>query len=720
MVLSAVALFVRIFCRLLFGVTVKGELRKQDKLLIVANHASFLDGILLGAFLGIKPTYLVHSTIAYRWHFRIGLQFLPHLVVDSTSPLAMKAIIGLLEAGTPVVIFPEGRITVTGSLMKIYDGPAFVAARSGANVVPVHIEGAVHSYASRMSGDFPKKLFPRITITINPPSRITMPEAKTAKLRRRLASEQLRRLMQQSAFNARKQSGIFEAFLDSMALYGKHRQILEDIRQKPESYAHLLKASLALGRIVSRHAGEGEMVGVLMANVSTTVSLLLGMFAMRRTPAVLNYTAGAEGMQSACESAKVKVIFTSRAFIEKAKLGSAVAALRGVQILYLEDQRATFTLADKLWLMLWAVRFPRSVMKAVRSGDPAVVLFTSGSEGKPKGVVLSHGSILANVAQAAAVIEFSSKDKFMSALPLFHSFGLTVGIVLPLLHGCRVFLYPSPLHYRVIPEMIYDRDCTVMFATNTFLANYAKQAHPYDFYRLKHLVVGAEKLSEEVRKLCMDKLGIRPLEGYGATECSPVITFNTPMANRPGSVGEFMPGIEHQLEPVPGLADGGTLHVKGPNVMLGYLKHDQPGVVQPPKSIFGEGWYNTGDIVAVDEDGFVKIQGRMRRFAKIAGEMVSLEVVENIAAAAQPGYQHASAALKDSHRGEMIVLFTEDPNLQREQLQAAARELGAPELALPRRIFSLDKIPVLGNGKKDYVTLDKMAAEKSQSTAGKG
>jgi acyl-[acyl-carrier-protein]-phospholipid O-acyltransferase/long-chain-fatty-acid--[acyl-carrier-protein] ligase len=332
---------------------------------------------------------------------------------------------------------------------------------------------------------------------------------------------------------------------------------------------------------------------------------------------------------------------------------------------------------------------------------------------------LSHASILANVAQAAAMIEFNSKDKFMSALPMFHSFGLTAGIVLPLLHGCRVFLYPSPLHYRVIPELIYDRDCTVLFATNTFLANYAKHAHPYDFYRLKQLVVGAEKLTDDVRKLCVDKMGVRPLEGYGATECSPVLTLNTPMANKGGSVGQLMPGIEHKLEPVAGVENGGTLHVKGPNLMLGYLKADQPGVLQPPASSFGEGWYNTGDIVSVDDDGFVNIQGRMRRFAKVAGEMVSLEVVEKIAVLAQPKFEHASAALKDEKRGEMIVLLTQDPDLRREQLQDAARELGAPELAVPRRILHVSKVPLLGNGKRDYVTINKMAEEMTQTTAGK-
>jgi acyl-[acyl-carrier-protein]-phospholipid O-acyltransferase / long-chain-fatty-acid--[acyl-carrier-protein] ligase len=705
--------------RLLFRAEVRGTLQRHDRMLIVSNHVSFLDGITLGAFLPIQPTYLVHSTVARLWYFKIGLKFIPHLVVDSASPLAIKAIINLVESGSPVVIFPEGRITLTGSMMKVYEGPAFVAAKSGAMVVPIHIDGLLYSYFSRMTGDFPKKFFPKVTITVGQPRTIPMPEGRTPRIRRRAASESMRKVMQRSAFEARKPGTVFERMLDAMALHGKSRMVLEDINQKPASYKDVLKGSLALGRLACKFTSEGEFVGVLMPNVNAAVYLLFGMTAMRRVPAMLNYTAGTEGMQSACRSTKIKVIFTSRAFLEKAKLVNVVNGLRDVKILYLEDLRAQFGIADKLWLIGWARWFPRTVIKPVKPHDPLVVLYTSGSEGKPKGVVLSHDSVLSNCDQVYAILDFTRKDKFLSALPLFHAFGLMAGIILPLQRGTPVFLYPSPLHYRVIPEIIYDRDCTVLFATNTFLANYCKFAHPYDFARLRYMVVGAEKLTEEVRRTAMDKFGIRALEGYGATECSPVIAVNTPLANKPGSVGEIVPGMDYQLEPVPGIEEGGALHVHGPSVMLGYLKEDQPGVIQPPTSSLGAGWYNTGDIVAVDEGGFISIQGRLRRFAKIAGEMVSLETVEKIAELAAPNSVHASSSIKDAHRGEMIVVFTQDASLSREQLTAAARQLGAPEIAIPRRIIHLDKIPLLGNGKKDYVSLLKMAEEMTQTTAGR-
>ena len=709
--MPVVKIIAYLLLRLFFRVKVRGTLGKHERLLIVANHTSFLDGILLGAFLPIMPTWLVHTTVARLWYFRIGLRFLPHYVVDATSPLAMKAIVGLLEKGSPVMIFPEGRITVTGHLMKMYDGPAFVAARTGAAVVPVHIDGVVYSPASKMTGEFPRLSFPKITMTIGSPRYIQTPQTGKAKERRRAASEQMRRILQEAAVEGYQPSTLFPALLDAIDLYGPGRQMLTDIQLKPATYKDVLRGALALGRLVSKFTKEGENVAVLMPNVSATVYLLFGMFGMRRVPAMLNYTAGLEGMLSACRTAQVKTLVTSRAFIEKAKLGAAAEGLaKELQVLYLEDLRPQFGILDKIWLIGWAMGHPHRVTKQARPEDPAIILFTSGSEGKPKGVVLSHDALLANVAQIKAVFDFNNKEKFFSALPIFHAFGLTGGLILPILHGSPILIYPSPLHYRMVPEMVYDQDCTVLFSTNTFLNNYAKAAHPYDLARVRYLVVGAEKLSDDVRKLCMDKFGMRVLEGYGATECAPVIAVSTPLANRPGSVGEVLPGMEWKLATVPGIEHGGELHVKGPNVMLGYLKEDKPGVIQPPSSTFGPGWYDTGDVVTVEDTGFVTIRGRIKRFAKIAGEMVSLEVVEAIAVEASPSMLHAALAVKDPARGEVLVLYTQDKGLSRDLLVEASRAIGAPELAVPRRIVHMDKIPLLGNGKKDYVTLAKMAA----------
>lgn len=697
----------RLISRLLFRVEVHGlsNLPTTDKLLIIANHESFLDGFLLGLFLPFRATFLVHTTVLNSPVSRLILRYVPHLAVDTNNPLAIKKIIKLLESGEPVVIFPEGRITMTGSLMKVYDGPGFVAARTGATILPIRLEGAARSYFSRLSGDNPRILFPKITLSIMPPTHIAMPDAASAKLRRRKAGEAMRRLMQTMLFMSQPVQTLFNSLLDATRIYGRSTRIIEDMQQVEESYGQVLKKSLALGRLVTKISVPNEIVGVLLPNVTNTVCLIFGMSAMRRIPAMLNYTAGSAGIQNACIAAGVKTVITSHKFVEAATLETVLAGLSGIRIIYLEDLRTQFGLWDKLWLMGFAYWLPGLAIPLARPDAAAVVLFTSGSEGKPKGVVHTHRSIMSNIAQIRSIIDFSPSDKFMITLPIFHAFGFTCGGIMPLVTGSKLFLYPSPLHYRIIPEIIYDRGCTVLFGTSTFLANYAKFAHPYDFYKLRYVVAGAEKLNEEVRKTWMEKFGIRIFEGYGATECAPVLAVNTPMASRDGTVGTLLPGMESRLETVPGIAQGGLLSVRGPNLMQGYYLFDNPGVIKPLE----EGWYNTGDVVDIDADQFVRILGRVKRFAKIAGEMVSLEVVEQIACLASPAFQHASITQIDPQRGENILLFTTDTSLSREALLAAARELGSPELAVARKLVLVAELPLLGTGKTDYVTLKLMA-----------
>ena len=703
----------RVVCRWLFRIEVHGQFTAlhAERLLVIANHESFLDGLLLGLYLPLDPVFVVHTSIAKHRGFRLLLSVVEYLAIDPSNPMAMKRVVKLIEAGRPVVIFPEGRITVTGSLMKVYAGPAFVAARTGATIVPVRVDGAARSYFSRVSGEIPQQWFPRITLTVMPETRIPMPQAPSAKARRKLAGDAMRKIMQNMLFASIPQCSLFEALVDAVRIHGRGVKVMEDMRQVELSYAEILRITLALGRMTSRLADEDERIGILLPNLGATVCLIFGMSAMRRIPAMLNYTAGAQGMLDACTTAQVKTVITSRQFLESAKLTEVVAAMPSVRWMYLEDLQARFGLFDKLWLILFAQWLPRLASRKTAPDEPAIVLFTSGSEGKPKGVVLSHRALLSNVAQIRAVIDFSPNDKFMSVLPIFHAFGLTAGAILPLVTGTKLFLYPSPLHYKLIPEVIYDRNCTVLFGTSTFLGHYAKHANPYDFYRLRYVVAGAEKLNEEVRKAWADKFGIRILEGYGATECAPVLAVNTPMAHRPGSVGQLLPGIEYRLESVPGIDGGGILHVRGPNVMSGYYLYDHPGQIVPPQSRMGEGWYSTGDVVEIDSEGFVTIKGRVKRFAKIAGEMVSLEAVEKIAILVSPQHEHAAVTQPDAQRGEALVLYTTDVELNRERLLQAARSSGKPELAVPKKIVAIEALPVLGTGKTDYVLLKKMAEQ---------
>jgi acyl-[acyl-carrier-protein]-phospholipid O-acyltransferase/long-chain-fatty-acid--[acyl-carrier-protein] ligase len=702
----------RFLLRLWYRVRVIGDASplREGRTLVVSNHDSALDAALLGLFLPADVTVAVAREALKHPLVRLLMRWVPHVVLEPRNPLALKRLIRLVEQGRPVVVFPQGPATATGSLTKIYDSAAVIAAHCSARVVPVRITGTLYTGFAAVGGRFPRRRFPQVTIRILPAGRLPAAAALPGKQRRRVLADALLGIMQHMMFASRAPRTLFEALLDAAALHGRATRILEDT-QREHSYGDLVKASLALGRLGAKVAGEGEIVGLLLPNLAVTAALLFGLGAMRRTPAMLNYTAGPDAIRSACIAAGIKTVISSRRFIEAARLGASIAALSTVRIVYLEDLRARFGLLDKLWLIGWALWRPRGVMRGRDPEETAVVLFTSGSEARPKGVALSHNALLANVAQMAAVIDFGPNDRFLASLPMYHAYALTACVLLPLVSGTPLYLYTSPLHYHVIPELAYTRGCTYVFGTSTFLAHYARRAHPYDFHKVRVVVSGAERLNPEVARLWLEKFGLRIMEGYGATECAPVISLNTPLTYRPGTVGRLLPGIEHRLVALNGIARGGVLHVRGPNLMRGYYLYENPETLQPPASEVGAGWYDTGDVVDVDEDGFVVIHGRVKRFAKIAGEMISLEAVERIACHASPGHQHAATLELVSQSGESTVLFTTDPRLDRVALQKAARELGAQDLAVARRVVHVAALPLLGSGKTDYVTLKALSGD---------
>ena len=708
---ATVATILRIF----FRVEVRGAenyTAAGDRAVVVVNHVSFLDGLLIGSLLPGKPTFAVNTEIAQKWWARPLLSLVDVFTVDPANPRSLKSLIKMVrDENRKCVIFPEGRITVTGALMKIYEGPGLVADKADAPIVPIRIDGAQYSPFSRLKGKVRIRLFPKITITVLAPRKFDVPAEIVGRARRQIASVKLYDVMTDLIFETSDtDKTLFNALVDATRIHGTGTLVVEDIERSPISYRRLLLGSAVLGRKFAAMSDKGERVGVLLPNSKGAAVTFFALQAFGRVPAMLNFSTGINNMLSALMAAEIKTVLTSHRFIDRAKLEDTAAALaEKANVVYLEDLVPSIGAVDKLRGLL-ASHMPKLFHNRFQAkpDDPAVVLFTSGSEGAPKGVVLSHRNILSNVNQLGARIDFSGADTVFNALPVFHSFGLTGGMLLPMLSGIRTFLYPSPLHYRIIPALVYDTNATIMFGTDTFLTGYAREAHPYDFYSLRYVFAGAEKVNDRTRLIWSEKFGLRILEGYGATETSPALTINTPMHYRAGTVGRFLPGMTYELEAVPGVERGGRLIVQGPNVMLGYLKDDAPGVLQPPEN----GRYDTGDIVSVDSEGFVTIEGRAKRFAKIAGEMVSLTAVEGFAATVWPDTLHAAVSIPDARKGEQIILLTDNPAGDRSDLIKHAQANGVSELYIPRTVRVVDAVPVLGTGKIDYASIQALVAPK--------
>jgi acyl-[acyl-carrier-protein]-phospholipid O-acyltransferase / long-chain-fatty-acid--[acyl-carrier-protein] ligase len=717
--------FLRWLVRLLFGFRAWNEsaLDTPGPVLLLPNHLSWFDWLFIGVCLEDDWRFATSSTTAQlsRIHrfIMVNRRTFP---VDMSSPYAVKHMAEYLQRGGRLVLFPEGRMSRTGSLMKLFDGTGFLILKTRAKVITACIRGAGQLPFSRNPNR--KRLFPRVSVhfsgVLAPPD---LGQTSVTEGRRRL-TDWLRDQMIRQQFETEMALGprsVPEAIVQS-ARERPRRIILEDVSLQKLTYRRLLLGADLLAAEWRRLPGPSEpRVGVLLPNVNAMPAVLLSLWKAGKIPAILNYTLGPRILLACARLAGLRQVITSRIFLARAGLLPQPLEDAGIEVVYLEDVRARISSYQKAAAALKAL-FRVPTAKPCSPDCPAVILFTSGSEGEPKGVELTHGNLLANIRQMLAVIDLMDTDRFFNALPLFHSFGLTVGLLLPLVHGAFVLLYPSPLHYRVVPSAFYNLDCTVFFGTNTFLAGYARKANPYDFHTLRYLFAGAEKLQEATSTLWAHKFGVRILEGYGATECSPCLTVNLPLRPRQGSAGQFLPGIQYRLEPVEGISEPphsalptlrspleriGRLFVRGPNVMRGYLNPEANA-----RFLALGGWYDTGDIAKVDADGFVHILGRLKRFAKISGEMVSLTAVEEALAGAFPQYglRFAVAVLArpDAAKGEKLIAVTNEPRLTLDQIREAIRARGLANLAVPREIRVVRELPRLGTGKINHRELEKI------------
>lgn len=700
--------------KLLYRVEVKGMenyFNAGKRVVIIANHASLLDGVLLAVFLPDRLTIAIDRVMAEKAFIRHIIKLVNAVKIDPSNPMSAKSLIALAKQNNRVVIFPEGRLTVTGAIMKIYEGPGLIADKADASILPIRIDGAQCSPFSYLRGKVRIRWFPKMTLTILEPRKFALPETIKGRERRKYISSKLYDLMTDMLFiTSDIDDTLFASLLSSTKVHGKKHVVLEDIEQKPINYKKIILASFILGKKIARVTKRDEVLGFMLPNSAGSVITFFAMQAYHRVPAVINFSSGEHNVLLACQTANLKKVYTSKRFVMLAKLQYLIDAMQkqGIVIIYLEDVKEKITMLDKLIGMVlslfaetyyfWKNAIDKHDMSEA-TAKPAVILFTSGSEGSPKGVALSHQNLQANRYQLMARIDFNPTDKILNALPMFHAFGLNCGTLLPIISGMRVFMYPSPLHYRVVPAIAYSINATLIFATNTFLSGYAKYAHPYDFYSVRYVFAGAERLQEETAQLWMRKFGLRILEGYGTTETSPVLAFNTPMENKFGTVGRLLPAIAHRLQAVEGIADGGRLFVSGPNVMLGYLFAHTPGVIHPVP----DGWYDTGDIVSVDAQGYITILGRAKRFAKVAGEMVSLTAIEELLYQLWPTAQHAAFAIPHDRKGEQILLVTSQQDATRHDIIAHFKKQGFSELYLPSDIKVISpKLPMLGSGKVDY------------------
>jgi acyl-[acyl-carrier-protein]-phospholipid O-acyltransferase/long-chain-fatty-acid--[acyl-carrier-protein] ligase len=702
--------------RLLFTQLWKTKLINFDRLsfseptIIMPNHVSLLDALVLYAFLPSDVYFVVNTDIAARIGFI--LRWVNYITVDPLNPYSLKRIVGVIRKGKTIVLFPEGRITTTGGLMKIYNGIGFIALKTGVTIYPVILSGLQYSKFTRIKDKVRSRCFPAVDIYIDHPIRLQADKTKSFKLQKKEMSDKILAVMQNAIFRAKqhqlpKTANLFNEFLKAGQLHGMNKIMAEDIIGTI-SYKKAIIGSYVLSAKLQKLLAVEENAGVLLPNSIGHVVTLFALLYGNKTLAVLNFSAGIQNNLDCAEAAGLKTILTSRVFIEKAGFAETIHQLANrFRIVYLEDVQQNISIVDKLkGLSQYYAK-----EQALGDGKARIILFTSGSEGKPKGVVLRQANILANIQQVACAIAYTPRDKMLNALPMFHSFGLTAGTLLPILGGLEVFLYPSPLHYKIIPEIAYDRNITVLMGTPTFLLGYGKYAHNYDFYNVRYVLAGGEKLKNEVRTLWQEKFGLRILEGYGITETAPVLALNTPLVYRAGTVGKFLPGIEWRIEAVEGIEEGGNLLVKGPNIMEGYLLSGK-GFVPAQE------WYNCGDVVAVDDDGFVTIKSRLKRFAKISGEMISLDAVERAAESCFATDKNAAINIIDAKRGEKIILYTLQKTATKQMLREYLTHTRQSMLSLPAELYVVEKLPLLGNGKIDYVALKAMADRGTDSNEG--
>jgi acyl-[acyl-carrier-protein]-phospholipid O-acyltransferase/long-chain-fatty-acid--[acyl-carrier-protein] ligase len=704
--------------------------------LFVCNHLSFVDALLLGSSTDRNIRFIMFQDIYDAPYIRPFAKLMRAIPISSNLRprdmiRSLRSATEAIREGRVVCIFAEGEITRLGRMLPFRRGMERIMKNVDAPIIPVHLNGVWGSMFSFESGKFlwklPRKVPYPVTVSFGAP----MPGTSTAMEVRQRVQE----LETNASCHQKKEMETLHRSLVRTARRHPFRFAMADGRTPKVRYASVLTKSIFLARRLRKHWNGQDMVGLLLppsvggALVNYAASLL------GKVSVNFNYTASNEITASSAKQCNIQTTVTSKAFLEKLPN----LAVPG-QTLLLEDLAASPTLSEKLTAFIMAWTFPFALLertlgpgKRAQLDDLATVIFSSGSTGDPKGVMLSHYNIASNIDQVGRTFALDKDDRIMGILPFFHSFGFMATLWMPPALGIGVVFHPNPLDSVTIGALVRTYHVTLLVATPTFLQAYIRRVPPADFGSLQFVVVGAEKLPDRVAQAFEDTFGLRPLEGYGTTECSPVVAVNSKdfraagfrqIGAKRGKIGHPLPGVSvriintetGELQPI---NQSGLMFVKGPNIMMGYLN-------RPEKTaeVLQEGWYNTGDIAMMDEDGFITITDRLSRFSKIAGEMVPhIKVEEKLHEAIESdGTQQffAVTGVPDGKKGErLIVLHTLDP----EKLDAAIEKFAAndlPPLWKPRanQFFRIETIPYLGTGKLDLRKIKEMARQFAGDSVG--
>lgn len=697
--------------------------------ILVANHVSFIDGLLVNFAVRRPVRFIVAQKYFRMWWLKWILRRIGAVpIIQDGGPKAIRSALAAagkaLDAGDLVCIFAEGEITRTGNVLPFKRGIEKIAHGRSAPIVPLYIGGMWGSVFSLAHGAvlnrFPRRIPYRVSIVIGAP---LPPDSDVHVIRD--AIDQL----SHEAWMLRK--NIMQP-LDYSIVKGcrRHRFKLAfaDPVRGSVPWFKALTGAIAIARALKPTWGKQQRVGILLppsiGGALTNMAAVLG----ARTVVNLNYTMGKSGMETACRQAGLDTVVTSAAFLEKANL----TAPENVEVVHLEVVAKTIGGKQRILALLlamlaplWLIRAMVGALPRASMDDVSAIIFSSGSTGEPKGIELSHFNVLSNIEGAEIAIKLGAGDRILHMLPFFHSFGNLL-VWLGLHMSTSLVFLPNPLDAESVGEMTEGYGATILVATPTFMQMYMKRCQPGQFGSLRLVVAGAEKLNQRFAEAFREYFGVEILEGYGATECSPVICVNTydmrapgvfQRGNKPGSVGRPLPGVLLRVvdpdtgAPVPD-GEPGMLLVKGPNVMKGYL--NKPELTT---EVLSDGWYRTGDIVKFDEDGFVIITDRLSRFSKIGGEMVPHGRIEEALHAVTEASEQlfAVTAVRDEKKGERIVVVHLKISVEVDEVVERLKGHDLPNIFIPkpRDFVEVESLPVLGTGKMDLRAVRKLAEQAS-------